>query len=738
MNTHPLIALTLTLLAAPVCAAPLPATVAQAMETGFHSSSPDELRRAAATLESQLRAEPANRELRRALGILYLDRLHDAAAALPHLEKVAGDAPGESSWQQSLARALRANGQMDRAAAHFARAAELAPRDGWVRYELGNTLSGAGHYAEAAAAYRAALTIDGKSIDTRLALARTLWANGELDEARLAAREVLEFDPLNSAARKLLLTAAPPPPAAPAPVAAAAASTPPPAPAPSRKVSPVDAAVAAAWTSGRRSDFESAARALESALGAAPRDLARRKSLAWLYLEKLQQPAAAIPHLREVVAAQPGDASWWELLARAQVATGDRESSLRSYRHAAERAPHSVWPRYHLACTLRDLGRPAEAESTLREALKIEPKNRDVRRVLARTAYAAGHKEVAAVVARELIDEDPRDADAHAVLGDVQRSQRNFSAAGTEYQAALAADPSHSLAQAGIREIRQAQRPEVKLAYYTFDDTDGLRQSGIFSHVSMLLTGRLKASVSANGRFFEQGGRGTTDRFESSLGLDYRLLSNLQLAGGISQFTASDHDPKIGGSAAIYYQPASFADGWISFRSAEPVNDSFTTAESAFSQNILAAGLNLRPGKHILLSATATTAEFSDDNTRRSALLSLGWSVPLPASPVVKLEYEWLDYDRRTSAYSSPQNYGRFRPVLEISPRLTDWLKVELHGELSYVTDESEWGTGYTAGLRLNKGETMDLGASYMRYEIPGGQTTWSGDGFKVDFSARF
>lgn len=734
MRPHSL--LVILLLATPLVARAesFRANVAEALEQGYHSSDPEVLRRAALVIEAQLKEDPAHRELRRALAILLLDRLREPARALPHLEKIVAGSPGESAWQQSLARALRATGQLDRASTHFAEAARLQPGDGWPRYELGNTLSGAGRYAEAAAAYRIAIEIDGKNTDARLALAKTLWAGGAIGEAQSAARAVLEYDPLNSAARKLLLAenkaAKPAPPAAtPTPVA------PPPAP---KRVAPADAALAAAYTSGRERDFAHAAAVLEAALRRTPGDLRRRKALGYLYLDKLHAPALAIPHLEQVVQAEPGDAAWWQLLARAQAGAGNPEASIQSHRRAAARAPRDVWSRYHLACALRAAGRGPEAESTFREALRIEPKNRYVRRELARCAYVSGNRQEAADLARELVAEDPRDADAHAVLGDVERSQWNFTAAGTEYQAALAADPSHALAQTGIREIRQEQRPEAKLAYYTFDDTDGLRQSGAFSHLSMLLNGRWKASVSVNERWFEQGARGTVNRFEAALGLNYRAFSTLQLAAGVSVFKTEQREEEVGASGALYYQPAKFADGWVSYRSTEPVNDSFTTAELAFSQNILSAGLNLRPAKSVLFSVTASTAEYSDDNTRRSALVSLGWTVPLPASPVLRLEYEWLDYERSTSAYSSPDNYARFRPVLEFSPRLTDWLKLDLHGELSYVFDDEEWGTGVTAGFRVNKGDTIDLGVGYMEYAIPGGQSTWSGRGFKIDLSARF
>ena len=721
----------LLLAAGPLRAGPPPPAVAEAVEQGYRSSDPAVLGNAARVIEQQLAAEPGNRELTRTLAILLLDRLHEPARAVPLLEKIVEESPEESAWRQALGRALRATGRHDAAAGHFAKAVALQPGNAWARYELGNTLSGAGRLAEAADAYRAALAIDEKNTDTRLALAKTLWAAGQLEEANAAARAVLEYDPLNPAARKLLRADHRPAPA-PVPVAAPLPAAVP------KPVHPADAALAAAYASGAAADFRRAAELIEETLRLAPRDLPRRKALAWVYLDKLHAPAAAVPHFAMVVKLTPGDGGWWSLLAKAQAAAGDLEGAAASYERAAQDAPRDVWARYHLAGTLRTLGRSAEAEAAFREALRLEPQNRYVRREVARCAYAGGHKHEAAELARGLIHDDAGDADAHALLGDVGRDGLDFAAARAEYEAALAAQPAHPGALSGVREIRRQQRPEAQASYYTFEDTDGLRQSGIFTYVGALLTGRLKASVSGNERFFEQPPFTTVNRFESAVGVDYRVFSTLQIAAGASQFQAGRHPAIAGGNVALYYQPAVFADVWASYRSAEPVNDSYTTASQAFSQSILAAGLNLRPWKAVVLSATASEATYSDDNIRRSALASVSWHVPLPAAPVLRLEYEWLDYERRTSAYSSPDHYARLRPVIELAPRLTDWLKLELHGELSYVFDEEAWGTGYTVGVRLNRGDAFDLGISYLKYAIPGGQTTWSGSGFKVEFAGRF
>jgi tetratricopeptide (TPR) repeat protein len=707
----------------------LPPAVEAALKRGYQSNDPQVLAQAAELAEQQLQADPQNDELHRALGILYLDRLGAPAKALPHLEKTVASAPNDAGWQQALARALRIQGRVGEAAEHYREAAALRPGDSWTRYELGNTLSAAGSYSEAIGAYRSAIELDPKNTDMHLALAKTLWAAQQTDDAAREARTVLDLEPFNAEARRLLsMPSSPtPPPVAPVPP-----------PIPTKSVSPVDTAVAKAYTSGRADDFRRAARLLEEDLRREPKQLARRKSLGYLYLEKLKDPAAAVPHLEKVCEATPRDGAWLQMLAKAQVAAGQREAAVATWQRAAKVAPRDLWARYHLGCTLRDLHRNAEAEAAFREALALDSRNTYVRHELARLAYNAGRKNEARDYAQALLHEDPNDAEAHAVLGDVYRSSRDFTAAGLEYQAALATSPAHPLATAGIREIRKAQRPEAKLAFYTFEDTDGLTQTGVFSQISVLLTGRLRVSAILNERFFQRDFVETIERYEGGLGLDYRFSDALLLSTGVSQFKTQNLDRETGGNFAIYFSPIPAFDTWVSYRLADPVNDSYITARDAFTQNILAAGLNLRPTRSISAGFTASTSNYSDGNTRRSALASLAWRVPLPTSPVVRLEYEWLDFEDRTSAYSSPQSYARVRPVLEFTPRITDWLKLEFHGELSYVFDEHEWGTGFTVGPRFTAGDRFDLGASYMKYEIPGGQTTWSGQGFKVDLSARF
>jgi hypothetical protein len=278
----------------------------------------------------------------------------------------------------------------------------------------------------------------------------------------------------------------------------------------------------------------------------------------------------------------------------------------------------------------------------------------------------------------------------------------------------------------------------VKFVYYGFEDTDMLQQLGVFSNVKAFLTGRVSASAYANERFFDTPGFETISRFEDGATVNVEFQPWLQVSAGANSFKTENFEAKAGGYAAVYLAPFACLDFWGSFRSADPINDSYRAAREALAQDVYTAGVNFRPSRCVQASFQASDGEYSDGNSRHFALASLAWFLPLRFAPVLRLEYQFLDFAQHTPDYSSPDNYTLLRPVLELTPEITKWLSLEFHGELPYVFDEESWGSGITVGPRVRIGDSFTAGASYLHYEIPGGQTNWSGNGFKVDCSFRF
>jgi tetratricopeptide (TPR) repeat protein len=154
--------------------------------------------------------------------------------------------------------------------------------------------------------------------------------------------------------------------------------------------------------------------------------------------------------------------------------------------------------RYHLAEQLRNLNRPNQALAAIEEALVLDPNN----------AYA------------------------RALRGDLHRAACDPAAARAEYDRALAADGKCSTAFAGLEALRKQQRAEARLGFYSFDDTDGLRQTGIFASSSFYLRGGLRFGLSANEWFFDQAPGETIGRFELGMNASYQPSHWLVLSAG--------------------------------------------------------------------------------------------------------------------------------------------------------------------------------------------------------------
>lgn len=665
-------------------------------------------------LEERLKTDPDDVELSGALGIVYLENLDQPIKALPYLEKASASQVGDVAWLQALAKAQRGANHTERAVETLRKCISIDPDDIWLRSELAAALSSLGRNREAEQTLREAIKIDESNSYLWVALARALLAQGQREAAAKAAKSALQADPKNGQAKELLARTR------------------------IRVPSPHEQAVTAAYRSKDPAQFLRAAGALKDHLRRNPGDIANRKTLGFIYLEKLHDPRAAIGHLEKVVQVSPNDANWLQILARAYESDGQYKQAADAYSQAAACSPRDVWARYHLARTLRELKRPKQAQEALDEALAIEPNNNHVKLETARLAHTSGHETRAARLVDEILADDPSNSGARVLRGDIYRADWNFRRAEAEYKAVADGDGWFPSAQSGMAAIKNLQKRDYALTFYTFNDTDDFRQSGIFGNLTLFSTGPFRFSAVVNELFFGQPPAPDITRFEAGLGLDYRFNRWLQISGGAGLFKTENVYPKFGGNVAVNVSPARALDLWFSYRYSAPVNYSYITVADAFTQDIISGGFSLRPTRNTVASFTATNADFSDGNTRHFVLATLAHYLPLWASPVLKLEYEWLDYAFQTSQYSSPQNYSLLRPVLELSPQITKWLSIDFRGELPYVFDEQQWGTGLVVGPRITLGDWLNISVQYFNYQIPGGQSTWSGSGFKAQVSGRF
>jgi predicted Zn-dependent protease len=360
--------------------------------------------------------------------------LNNPTKAFPYLEAMTAAQPEDAKWLQILALAQRGAGKSESAVETFRKCLLVDPQNVWSRNDLAATLSSLGRNREAEQTLREALQIDEDNPYLRVALARALYQQGKREAAEKAAREVLREQPDNGQAKDLLTKIR------------------------GHVLSPLERMVAAAYASKDPALFLQAAHAIEDHLRRNPGDLTNRKALGFMYLEKLDDPRAAIPHLEMVVKSSSTDTDWLQTLAHAYERIGQREVAAYFYWKAAARNSRDVWARYHLARTLKELKRPKDAQAVLGQALAIDPKNNHVRMEMAQLARTGGDDASAALLANEVLRNDPSNGEAHVLRGDIYRSDRNFAQAQADYEAVSQSDPYFPSAQAGLTAMKKHQK----------------------------------------------------------------------------------------------------------------------------------------------------------------------------------------------------------------------------------------------------------------------------------------
>jgi tetratricopeptide (TPR) repeat protein len=128
-------------------------------------------------------------------------------------------------------------------------------------------------------------------------------------------------------------------------------------------------------------DVERAAEILESAC-AGDRPYARSlRALGVLHLDagRLEEALAAFERGRKL---EPGDPAWSDDIAKAARAAGEPERAARAQATALHFAPDDIDGRRELARAWVELEKFSEAESTAREAIDIDPSDRDVQDLL--------------------------------------------------------------------------------------------------------------------------------------------------------------------------------------------------------------------------------------------------------------------------------------------------------------------------------------------------------------------
>jgi choline-sulfatase len=140
---------------------------------------------------------PLFRAFEEATAMLNAGRAREAAASLEHLVH---DDPANHVFRETLARALRQNGDVARAIALYRQAVALAPNDADAWYNLAVALQESGHVREGAIALTEAAKRDPNRPEIHNIRGTALAEAGNLAEAEKEFRATIAADPRNARA----------------------------------------------------------------------------------------------------------------------------------------------------------------------------------------------------------------------------------------------------------------------------------------------------------------------------------------------------------------------------------------------------------------------------------------------------------------------------------------------------------------------------------------------------------
>jgi tetratricopeptide (TPR) repeat protein len=278
---------------------------------------------------------------------------------------------------------------------------------------LGRFLEGEGKIDDAAAALRKAAELDPSGAEPRAELAALYARADRAPEAVAAAEEAIKIDPKNREANRILGSV----------LASYAAQR-----------QPVKAGDDVSAYGAR------AIQALEIARGDGGGDLSIDLGLARLYLER-DRAADAIPLLRRIMSEQPQFAEGAVLLAEAQEAVGSPDTAIETLLALIDEQPQFFRGRVQLAEIYDRQRQWTEAAAAWAAVQKLNPRNTEVMARRATSLINGGQAAEAQTVLREALKIAPGDVRLTFMLTQAQREAGDLEGAETTARALMTAYP---------------------------------------------------------------------------------------------------------------------------------------------------------------------------------------------------------------------------------------------------------------------------------------------------------
>ena len=175
---------------------------------------------------------------------------------------------------------------------------------------------------------------------------------------------------------------------------------------------------------------------LEKAAAASPATLRSHLLLTRHHLERMDF-RKAVATARQAQLANPQSAEALALLAKTQLAVGEKADAVTTYYGLVKLTPNSAAAHYGLASALAEFKNIAAAKASLTKALELQPGYLDAEVAMATLEANAGRYPEALRLAQRIRSHSPKSPVGAALEGDVRMSQGDFAGAARAYDAAL-------------------------------------------------------------------------------------------------------------------------------------------------------------------------------------------------------------------------------------------------------------------------------------------------------------
>lgn len=480
---------------------------------------------------------------------------------------------------------------------------------------------------------------------------------------------------------------------------------------------------------------------LERAVAVDADNLALKKALAWLYVDRLGEPLRASRHLAKVLAVRPTDLDALRMDALATSGRGRVASAVDRYKAVLAVDPSDRWMQISLAKALTWSGREGEAEEIYRSILLVQPGDVDSQLGLIEVLARRGSLRRAISEASGLVDREPRATQARTVLAELYRWDWQLAAAGRVLTSALEGDRESTAVKDGLRSLAQVVSPRVEPTTFAFTDSDQFKRTMQGASMRMPIGDRAAATGG-----FERWQFHVYDQAQSradiKAGLEYhwgRRAEALFEAIAHTTQVATDVEWRASGK---WVSPRRTV--YVSQSVGTPVIDSFATVRDSLGQRATGVGIDLRLTDTWSVQGSVAVSRYDDGNVRRQWAPQVSYRLFQAPDVFARVQYDDLRFSESGRPYFAPSSFRTLRPIVEAQPRLGRSLSLLIKGEIPLLLETHRVGAALTAALLLNRdgrvgGEVAYLYANAPSLVVTGGQhPSWSGSGARASATVRF